>query len=156
MGTSVAWHQEGRKNPPRARELAELAEIREKERDAAESERKRCSTLERKIAKVKEIVAVRETAVWLEETSPSMQKSAIGEDSEHLVTLQPNGEDDDDAGVPPIDEGIAAAKIWEPGENSDRKDDGLDPQIGHFALRGQLEISVSAYLRDRTHEGGRP
>ena len=94
--------------------------------------------------------------MWLEEASPSMQKSAIGEYSEHLVALQPNEEDDDDAGVTPIDEGIAAAKIWEPGDNSDRKDDGLDPPIGYFALRGQLEISESECPRGGTHDGGRP
>ena len=48
-----------------ARKLAKIHEdSRVKERDAAESERKRCNILERKVAKVKEIVAARETTAW--------------------------------------------------------------------------------------------
>jgi hypothetical protein len=65
-----------------ARGLAEnRAEIRAESRDAAELKRKRCKTLERKIAKVQE------NATWLKGASPSMQKSGIGEDSEHLVSV---------------------------------------------------------------------
>ena len=55
-----------------------------------------------------------------------------------------------------IEESKAATKIWEPGEDPYSDDDGLGPQIGHFALRGQLEISESECPRGRTHEGGRP
>ena len=36
-----------------------------------------------------------------------------------------------------IKESKAATKIWKPGEDPDSDDDGLNPQIGHFALRGQ-------------------
>jgi hypothetical protein len=50
-------------------------------------------------------------------------------------------------------EGKVAAKIWEPEEDPDRKDDGLDPPIGHFALRGQLEISESERPRGGTYGG---
>ena len=101
----------------------ERYENKRKEASGVSSLVERCKTLEREIAEVEEIVEARETLLWLTGASPSMQKSAIEEDSDHLVTLQPNKEDDDGAGVPPIDEGIAAAKIWEPGENSDRKDE---------------------------------
>ena len=52
-----------------------------------------------------------------------------------------------------IKEGKAATKIWKPEEDPDRKDDGLDPQIGHFALRGQLEISESECPRGGTYGG---
>ena len=75
------------------RKLAEIrAETRAESRDAAESERRRCRTLERKIAEVEEIIEARETTMWLKGASPSMQKSAIEEGSDHLVTLQPNEE----------------------------------------------------------------
>ena len=55
-----------------------------------------------------------------------------------------------------IEESKVAAKIWEPEEDPDRKNDGLDTQVGHFALRGQLEIPESECTRGGTHEGGRP
>ena len=45
------------------------------------------------------------------------------------------------ANIKRIEESKVAAKIWEPEEDPDRKIDGLHPQIGPFALRGQLEIS---------------
>jgi hypothetical protein len=51
-------------------------------------------------------------------------------------------------------EGKVAAKIWEPEEDPDRKDDGLHPQIGPFALRGQLEIAESECPRGGTYGGG--
>jgi hypothetical protein len=80
----------------RIRHAWELAEIREetrkKERDAAESERKRCNILERKIAKVEETVAARETTAWLEEVSSSVQKDTVKEGSKPVVTLQPSVE----------------------------------------------------------------
>ena len=50
-------------------------------------------------------------------------------------------------------EGKVAAKIWEPEEDQDRKIDGLHPQIGPFALRGQLEISESECPRGGTYGG---
>jgi len=51
-------------------------------------------------------------------------------------------------------ESKVAAKIWEPEEDPDRKIDGLHPQIGPFALRGQLEISESECPRGGTYGGG--
>ena len=73
--------------------LAEIrAEARAESRHAAESERRRCRNLERKIAEVEEIIEARETLTWLRGTSPPMQKGAIEEDSDRLVTLQPNEE----------------------------------------------------------------
>ena len=58
------------------------------------------------------------------------------------------------AGVKRIEGGKVAAKIWEPEEDPDRKNDGLHPQIGPFALRGQLEISESECPRGGTYGGG--
>ena len=73
--------------------LAEIrAEARAESRHAAESERRRCRNLERKIAEIEEIVEARETLTWLRGTSPTVQKGAIEEDSDRLVTLQPNEE----------------------------------------------------------------
>ena len=140
--------------------LQKLWHFTEEELRAAGLERRRCKTLERKIAEVEEIIEARETLTWLTEASPSMQKSAIEEDSDHLVTLltiwrrrlQPNEEGEQE--VYEIEN--LPKEMWELGEDPDSDDDGLDPQIGHFALRGQLEIPESECPRGGTHEGGRP
>ena len=80
--------------------------------------------------------------MWLKGASPSMQKSAIEEDSDHLVALQPNEEGEQE--VYEIEE---LPKEMKGAENASNP----LTQIGHFALRGQLEISESECPRGGTH-----
>ena len=94
-------------------------------RDAAELGRRRCKPLERRIAEVEELIEARETLLWLTGASPSMQKSAIEEDSDHLVTLQPNEEGEQEV----YDIENLPKEMWELGEDPDSGDDGLRHQL---------------------------